>query len=64
MGRTWQQNSNVTRQRLSRGVRHDMLYGVSGAFFLLMRGIHRFISKIMLQKSKQTSISKNYEFLI
>jgi len=58
-------NSNVTYQRLSRGARHDaaiMLFGMPGAFFLLMCSIHRFISTIMLQKSKQTSVSKNYEF--
>ena len=40
-------------QWLSPGACHDatiMLYGMPGAFFLLMRGIHRFISTIMLNK--------------
>jgi len=59
-------NSNITCQRLSRGVCRDvaiMLHGMPGVFFLLMRSIHRFISKnYVTKKSKQTCISKNYEF--
>ena len=35
-----------------------MLFGMPGAFLLLMHGIHRFTSTIMSQKSKQTSTYK------